>query len=51
MLAALLIELPQHLERLVGWEIGWTDTHAHSHTQIGNASDTLSSVVFFDKFD
>lgn len=62
LLAALLIELPQHFTR--GWsgkEIGWidTDTRSHTlrekkkaaHTQKGNASDKLSSVVFFDKFD
>lgn len=70
LLAALLIELPQHFSR--GWLARrldglirmhthiYTHTHAQAkrekrdaatHTQIGNASDKLSSVVFFDKFD
>lgn len=66
LLAALLIELPQHFSR--GWSARRLDrlirihtcTHMHTdeekrspamHTQIGNASDMLSSIVFLAKFD
>lgn len=62
LLAALLIELPQHFTREpVGSEIGWIDTDAHSrrkekqsytHTHGEEMPQTSFHLLFFfDKFD